>query len=78
MTQKFEYTIHSDDFDEVDSLERSFEILASTKINHEGWPTSYGGTGVTLWVETTYPQKTIRQILLVTDAKLLQCLAVNP
>ena len=77
MTQIFEYTIYSDDFDEIDSLERAFLILDATKINHEGWPTAYGGTGITLWAETTYPKKTIRQILKVTAAKLRQCRAVN-
>ena len=78
MAQIFEYTIFSDDFGEVESLERAFEILEATKINHEGWPTAYGGKGLTLWVETTYPKKTIRQVLSVTNAKLRQCRAVNP
>ena len=77
MPAKFEYTIHSDDFDEIDSLEKAFLILEATKINHEGWPTSYGGTGITFWVETTYPKEIIRQILAVTQAKLRQCRAVN-
>ena len=77
MTQIIEYTIHSDDFAEIDSLERAFLILDATKINHEGWPTAYGGTGITLWVETTYPKKIIRQILAVTDAKLLESRPIN-
>ena len=78
MIQVFEYTIHSDDFDEIDSLERAFLILEATKINYEGWPTAYGGTGITLWAETTYPKKVIKQILKVTAAKLLKTRAVNP
>ena len=57
MIQIFEYTIHSDNFDEIASLERAFLILEATKINHEGWPTAYGGTGITLWVETTLPEE---------------------
>ena len=77
MPQLIEYTIHSDNFDEIASLERAFLILKATKINHEGWPTAYGGTGITLWAETTYPKQTIRQILKVTAAKLLKTRAVN-
>ena len=77
MTQIFEYTIFSDSDQEIEGLEKAFETLEATRLNREGWPTAYGGTGLTLWVETTYPKKTIRQILSVTNAELLKTHPVN-
>ena len=73
----FEYQILSDCFLEIESLERAFEILGATSLNREGWPTSYGGTGVTLWAEVNQPKKNISQILSATNAKLLQVRQVN-
>lgn len=67
------YTIISESFQEVESLENAFKILGATKINREGWPTAYGGTGITLWVESVCPKKYIKQVLKATDAKLIGC-----
>ncbi len=72
-TEFFEYEILSDSFQEVESLEAAFETLGARKLNREGWPTSYGGQGLTLWAEVNRPRKDIKQILKVTEAKLLKC-----
>ena len=78
MTQIFEYTIFSDSDQEIEELEKAFETLEATRLNREGWTTAYGGKGVTIWVETNYLKKTIRQILKVTAAKLLKTRVVSP
>jgi hypothetical protein len=76
-TETFEYEILSDCFQEIESLERAFETLGATKLNREGWPTSYGDTGIKLWVEIYCPKKNIKEILKVTEAKLLKCSPVE-
>jgi hypothetical protein len=76
-TEIFEYEILTDSFQEIESLETAFEILGATKLNREGWPTSNGGQGLTLWVEVNRPRKDIKQILKVTESKLLKCRPVE-
>lgn len=46
---------------EAESLSNALAIMGSTNINQEGWPTSYGGTGITIWAK--FPARYKRQVL---------------
>lgn len=54
--------IRVDDYDEAQRLE-DIAVDLSARINQEGFPTSYGGTGIIVYIQSGYSKKDWKQII---------------
>ncbi len=64
---QYRYEILIDSYEEAASVERGFQILGASFINQEGWPTSYGGTGIRLWATSSFKRKDIKDMVSCTE-----------
>lgn len=64
-----EYRFRVNDNAELQELENIMvDIVGATRFNTEGWTEAYGGTGVIVWVECTWPKRDINQIIQGFDS----------
>jgi len=67
----YEYTIRFDNADEVSRMERIMIDAECRRFNQEGWETSYGGNGTTVWVEMDWKPRDMKQVLGCFDTATL-------
>lgn len=59
-----EYKFRVNDDAELQKLENIMvDTVEATRFNTEGWTEAYGGTGVIVWVESSWPKLDIKQII---------------
>jgi hypothetical protein len=60
----YEYTIRFDDQSEAERMESIAVNAGCSRFNQEGWATSYGGNGITVWVEMgIWKPRDMKQVL---------------